>query len=294
MIRAGITWVQPGIESLHTEVLRLMDKGIQGWQNIQLLKWCSESGLQLSWSILSGFPGEKDEWYEEMAAWLPALEHLPAPAGTPRVRFDRYSVYDQQARRYGLILFPIGALSFVYPVTPADLDGLTYFYATEPGVGPQRHKVAEREAITANPGVQAVCNLARDWGVAHAVGKPPELWMDDREGVLTITDSRSCARSAPHVLTGLARAVCLACDEAPRPGKLPGIIGRDFGLTATDDEIAAVTDRLISDRLVLAMDGRLVGLALRGSIPVPSDMTQFPGGHVFIEGNPLETDAMPQ
>jgi hypothetical protein len=268
-----------------------MDKGIQGWQNVQLLKWCSEFGLQLSWSVLSGFPGEKDEWYEEMAAWLPALEHLPAPAGTPRVRFDRYSVYEQHARRYGLILFPIGALSFVYPVTPADLDGLTYFYATEPGVGPQRHKAGEREAIAANPGVQAVCNLARDWGVAHVVGKPPELWMEDRDGVLAITDSRGCARSARHVLTGLARAVCLACDDAPRPGKLPDIIGHDFGITATDDEIAAVTDKLISDRLVLAMDGRLVGLALRTRPRAMPDSSEFPGGYFSVGGAPIRVAA---
>ena len=47
--RAGIMWVQPGIESLHSEVLALMDKGIQGWQNVQLLKWSA------SWG--SGCPG---------------------------------------------------------------------------------------------------------------------------------------------------------------------------------------------------------------------------------------------
>ena len=63
LVDAGITWVQPGIESLHSEVLKLMDKGIQGWQNVQLLKWARELGLRLSWSVLWGFPGEKDDWY---------------------------------------------------------------------------------------------------------------------------------------------------------------------------------------------------------------------------------------
>jgi len=48
-VDAGIMWVQPGIESLHSEVLALMDKGIQGWQNVQLLKWARELG--------SGCPG---------------------------------------------------------------------------------------------------------------------------------------------------------------------------------------------------------------------------------------------
>src|SRR6266545_1159713 len=125
MLQAGITWVQPGIENLHSEVLRLMDKGIQGWQNVQLLKWCREIGLQLFWTVLWRFPGEKDEWYEDMARWVPALEHLTPPLATYPMRFDRYSVYHEQARRLGLILFPIGAMSLVYPVGPADLDWFT-------------------------------------------------------------------------------------------------------------------------------------------------------------------------
>src|SRR5260370_18697986 len=136
MKRAGITWVQPGVENLHSEVLRLMDKGIQGWQNVQLLKWSSEVGIRIVWSILMGFPGEKDEWYEEMAGWLPSLEHLPPPSGTHIIRFDRYSVYHEQAKRYGLLLFPVGSMSFIYPVWPADLDGLASFFATGPACRP--------------------------------------------------------------------------------------------------------------------------------------------------------------
>jgi magnesium-protoporphyrin IX monomethyl ester (oxidative) cyclase len=81
LVSAGITWVQPGIESLHTEVLRLMDKGIRGWQNVQLLKWSRELGMRLSWGLLCGFPGERDENYVQMAQWMPLLEHLPPPSG---------------------------------------------------------------------------------------------------------------------------------------------------------------------------------------------------------------------
>ncbi|HET9212198.1 MAG TPA: RiPP maturation radical SAM C-methyltransferase, partial [Thermoanaerobaculia bacterium] len=32
--RAGIVWLQPGIESLHSAVLELMNKGVQAWQNV--------------------------------------------------------------------------------------------------------------------------------------------------------------------------------------------------------------------------------------------------------------------
>jgi ribosomal peptide maturation radical SAM protein 1 len=292
LVDAGIMWAQPGIESLHSEVLRLMDKGIQGWQNVQLLKWARELGLRLSWSILWGFPGEKDDWYEDMAQWLPALTHLPPPAATPRVRFDRYSVYHEQASQLGLILFPIGALSLVYPVGPGDLDALAYFFTTEPNSGPLRIIQTLSEAVTNNPGIHAVTRGVRDWSAAHRGGKLPVLAMEDRAGVLEITDTRACARTSRQLLTGLARAVLLACDSAPRPAKLAGIVHREAGITASQDEIDAVVRKLRDDKLVLPMDDRLVGLVLHSPVPehIP-DYSEFPGGGLVAGPRP---DAEPR
>jgi ribosomal peptide maturation radical SAM protein 1 len=285
LVAAGVMWVQPGIESLHSEVLALMDKGIQGWQNVQLLKWARELGLRLSWSILWGFPGEKDDWYEDMAEWLPALTHLPPPAATPRVRFDRYSVYHEQASQQGLILFPIGALSLVYPAGPGDLDALAYFFTTEPDSGPVRIIQTLNQAVTANPGIRAVTQAVRDWAAAHHSGKLPVLASQDQAGVLEITDTRACARSPRQLLTGLSRAVLLACDNAPRPARLAGIVAAG-GITASQDEIDAVVRKLLDDRLVLAMDDRLVGVVLHGPVPdrIP-DYSEFPGGGL-VAGQP--------
>ena len=84
------------------------------------------------------------------AGWLPALAHLPPPAATPRVRYDRYSVYHEQASQQGLILFPIGTLSLVYPAGPGDLDALAYFFTTEPNSGPLRIIQTLSEAVTAS------------------------------------------------------------------------------------------------------------------------------------------------
>jgi ribosomal peptide maturation radical SAM protein 1 len=280
MIRAGIIWVQPGIENLHTEVLRLMDKGIKGWQNVQLLKWAREFGMKVAWSVLWGFPGEKDDWYREFAGWLPALEHLQPPFSVVHIRFDRYSVYHEQARRFGLVLFPIGAMSFVYPVAPGDLGNLTYFFSTEPGAAVVPD--GEKNALQNRPGTMAALGGVTEWQVEHA-SRHSTLCMEDHDGVLEITDTRSCARAPGTVLTGLARAVCLACDTAPRPGNLAQIIGRDFGITATDDEIAAVVSQLLANRFVLAIDDRLVGLVVNG---LGNDLTEFPfpGGSLVVDG----------
>ena len=55
----------PGIESLSTPILRLMDKGVTALQNIRLLKLCSEFGIQPLWNIMYGFPGEPPDEYEQ-------------------------------------------------------------------------------------------------------------------------------------------------------------------------------------------------------------------------------------
>jgi hypothetical protein len=111
--------------------------------------------------------------------------------------------------------------------------------------------------------------------------------MEDRAGVLEITDTRACARTPRQLLTGLSRAVLLACDSAPRPARLAGILSHQAGITAGQDEIDAVVRRLRDDRLVLSMDDRLVGLVLHSPVPdrIP-DYSEFPGGGLVAAGKP--------
>ncbi|HEY0557520.1 MAG TPA: RiPP maturation radical SAM C-methyltransferase, partial [Thermoanaerobaculia bacterium] len=60
MARAGITRIQPGIESLNTHILALMRKGTTMIRNVRLLKWAHYPGMQVGWNILLGFPGETE------------------------------------------------------------------------------------------------------------------------------------------------------------------------------------------------------------------------------------------
>ena len=53
---AGIRQIQPGIESFSSRVLGLVDKGVSAVQNVQLLKWCEELGIEARWNILYGVP----------------------------------------------------------------------------------------------------------------------------------------------------------------------------------------------------------------------------------------------
>ncbi|HEX3583099.1 MAG TPA: RiPP maturation radical SAM C-methyltransferase, partial [Thermoanaerobaculia bacterium] len=77
---AGVRSIQPGIESFHDEILRLLAKGNKAWMNVQLLKWAAELGIVTSWIFLIDVPGERDEWYVEMLTWLPLVMHLEPPS----------------------------------------------------------------------------------------------------------------------------------------------------------------------------------------------------------------------
>ena len=117
MRRAGVRAIQPGLESLSNEVLRLMDKGCTALQNIQLLRWCQELGIEAAWNILAGFPGEPPAEYEKMARLVPLLTHLTPPCSCAQVRLDRFSPF--HVRSESLRLSPFAARAGLLLRVPA-------------------------------------------------------------------------------------------------------------------------------------------------------------------------------
>ncbi|SOC03429.1 RiPP maturation radical SAM C-methyltransferase [Rhodobacter maris] len=104
MRAAGVMKVQPGIESLDSEILKLMKKGITALQNIQTLKWLTEGGFDVSWFILTGFPGETLGQYEQMVKVLRRISHLIAPGNLAPVYIERFSPYQTRPEAFGIRL----------------------------------------------------------------------------------------------------------------------------------------------------------------------------------------------
>ncbi len=90
---AGLVNVQPGIESLNSRVLNLMDKGVTGCQNVRMLRDAATSGLSIAWNYLYGFPDEADEDYLPVIDQMPALHHLPPLGDVARIVIERFSPY---------------------------------------------------------------------------------------------------------------------------------------------------------------------------------------------------------
>src|SRR5215471_13339086 len=129
MARAGLRKIQPGIESLDSEVLRLMDKGCTMLQNVQTLRLAAESGVYVEWNFLYGFPGEEPRHYDAMERIVPTLRHLHPPGAWARVRPDRFSPYFNDPAAFGVDIAAAPAYPYVFPFAADSVRRLAYHFA---------------------------------------------------------------------------------------------------------------------------------------------------------------------
>lgn len=276
LARAGVRWIQPGIESMHDEVLRHIDKGSTALTNVQLLKWTREFGVRVSWNFLAGFPGEKDEWYAEMAAWLPLISHLqppqeqsPNPLWTWRVtqiRYERFSPYHTRAQDFGLKLAANRYYQYVYPLPDQDLLDLAYFFEDEQDL--RRPRTGPRFDEVERPGRRALENWVDHWIRIYWQSNPLILSMSDDGERLTMIDTRPCALQRFFHLEGRLRELYLACDQPQTRASL----GHPPEL-----------DELVARRLMLELNGKFLALAVRGDLPAMPRNLEFPGGCMDID-----------
>jgi ribosomal peptide maturation radical SAM protein 1 len=201
---AGVGRIQPGIESLSDDVLRLMRKGVTALQNIQLLKWCREFGVGVYYNLIWGFPGEQPNDYSEMSKLIPLITHLSPPIGDGRIRIDRFSPNFEEAEQRGFSkLSPHGAYQYVYPFGIDVLGKLAYFFTPE---------------------IDTPCNVAeytgdfaeeiKRWRSCHP--KSDLFWIQKDQRLL-VWDFRPVAQEVLTVLKESEVAAYLACDQIRTP-----------------------------------------------------------------------------
>jgi ribosomal peptide maturation radical SAM protein 1 len=254
--RAGVRQIQPGIESLSSQVLRLMDKGCTALQNIQLLRWCEELGIDAAWNLLAGFPGEPPAEYEKMAGLVPLLVHLTPPCSCAQVRLDRFSPFHARPEAYGFRrVRPARAYFFVFPLDRRELARLAYFFDFDYDDGRQ-------PAAYLQP-LQRQVQLW--WDGRTAPGGRPALDARFDGGRVLITDTRPAARAPRHELTGLAAKVFTRCDVATTLqalARLPDLAGDEAGARAA---LAALREC----GLVVESDGQYLSLPVFRDRPAP-------------------------
>jgi ribosomal peptide maturation radical SAM protein 1 len=253
---AGITHMNPGIESFSTHVLQLMDKGSNALQNIQLLNWAEELGVTLQYCFISGFPGETEEDYADIADVLPKIVHLKPGKSFSRISIDRFSPYFNQPGKYGMRLDTCPAYRYVFDLPDEEIAGLAYWYYSVSATGSSRESLGPPEYA------RRVAQLHRIWQSLY--GRVSLRYRLREDGRVEIEDTRPIATAAEHVLDPLESALFLHADAAIR---LPGLrerLRREERWAGTSDaEIAAALERLEARFLVHREGDRYVALAPR-------------------------------
>lgn len=131
---AGVVSVQPGIESLASEPLSIMDKGATGAAQVRALRLFREYGIYPSWNYLFGFPGE--DWardYQPVVDQMPALVHLPPPGNVNRLTLDRFSpLFNRPELGIDDERRPEPWYRLVYDLPEQELPELAYLFTYEP------------------------------------------------------------------------------------------------------------------------------------------------------------------
>jgi ribosomal peptide maturation radical SAM protein 1 len=247
LARGGVTHLQPGIESLSTHVLRLMDKGVRAAQNVNLLRWARYYGIEVAWGILCGFPGETAEDYDQQAAAVPHLVHLQPPSDASRIWLERFSPLYTAPDRFGVrYRAPESSYRYVYP-DGVDLDRVAYFF---------EYELKDALPDSAYDGLR---RAVADWNAASTPGPPPELTYRSAPGFLQIYDGRYPQRRGTYTFEGTLAEIYLACVDRPTTATA---VRAKLGLRLP---VGAVADAFVEfqRRGLMFLDGSLaVALAL--------------------------------
>lgn len=102
MAAGGVIALQPGIESLSSSVLKLVNKGNNLLQNLQFLKWCEEFDILARWNLLLGFPNESIEDLRKMTEMMRYIHHLFPPSGPIKLQLQRFSLYKDHPEKHNI------------------------------------------------------------------------------------------------------------------------------------------------------------------------------------------------
>jgi ribosomal peptide maturation radical SAM protein 1 len=100
--RARVYHIQPGIESFSSAVLKRMDKGVTGIQNVFTLRSLMENYIDYYYNILYGFPGDDPADYRAMIRNIPSLYHFYPPGAFTNVLITRFSPLQTAPQRFGI------------------------------------------------------------------------------------------------------------------------------------------------------------------------------------------------
>jgi ribosomal peptide maturation radical SAM protein 1 len=241
--RGGLVSVQPGIESFSTHVLELMRKNTTAMANLELLKWTTYHGINNSYNILYGFPGETGGDYRRQAEVIRRIPHLQPPYAMALARPDRGSPMFERPDDHSIaFLRPSGCYRHIYPPS-YDLARIAYFF--EHGLTQELPTQGHQECRT----------LVADWKKRWAGERRPTLRYVKTWQSVSVHDGRGPQRRGYRFDDDWARLYELCADARTRDE----ILG---ALSCDAEWLDRALDEFVRRDLMISVDDRHLALAL--------------------------------
>jgi ribosomal peptide maturation radical SAM protein 1 len=276
LARAGVTHIQPGIESLNNRVLELMDKGVTGTRNVRTLRECENHGLTCTWNYLYGFPGEREADYTAVLDQIPALWHLQPPGGATRIALERFSPHHANPALGFPDPRPAEMYQHVYRLPKKELEDLVYLFEAVPGgIGGEVEQRLVKEV--------------ERWEEAYPWS---QLLLEEGKDELRIHDRRYGWPDRTHRLRGWQADAFRLLEHGrtvPALARLLTATGRRIGQPQLSEWVAELT----VDGLVFVESGSYVALPTRAAaIQAPGRRAKHPTS-VPLPGSPQARTLLP-
>jgi len=231
-----ITHVQPGIESFSSRVLKLMDKGITGIQNVNSLRWFAYYGVHAFWNLIFGFPGESRRDYEDQRDLVRKLHFLPPPRGIGPIWIERFSPYFRDAveGRHFRDLKPHDSYGYIYPAS-VNVAQAAYFFEAE-----------LVDAVDTST-VSSLTNAVKDWRDRWQLEPLPTLAYQKLSNGVRVIDGRSMETKS-YFYTDLLACAFLQCVDRPRSAsnifdQVKNLFGDSYSALELDGALAMLVMR---------------------------------------------------
>lgn len=253
--------VQPGIESLSSNILKLMEKGVTGAQNVYLLREMERNNITVFWNLLAGFPGELKADYVQMRASLPDLTHLQPPTGMARILLQRFSPFFDKPWLGFKKRNTAPCYAIIYDLDEEALTDMVYMFETE-ALGIDEDTIREFN------------DFIEQWRQAYRIDS--ELNHRIEGGIVHIRDRRP-GRNTEYTLDAVNESLVYL--ELDRPSRIPGLMHRlrELGLEMERPVLMEMLARFKERGLIFVEDGWYVLLS------IGSQMRRFRQVHCVAE-----------
>ncbi len=256
MSEAGVRYIQPGIESLSTALLKLMRKGCTALQNIHHLKLCRTFFIFPAWNFLVRIPGERMEDYEEQARLIPRIVHLNPPyAGIRLMQLHRFSPYFDGKGACVSGVLPRAWYEGLFPKQVVDIGEVAYYFDAD-----WKHVVG-----TTQEDYGFIHRPILEWiGAWKTAVELPGLTYDTLDmGGLDLRDTRFGRDGTWRLSADEARVYRAIEDPASLAALSASLDGGDFPAS----RLLGILGEFVKNGIAVEEGGRYLGLALPDTAP---------------------------